>query len=254
MTSGELMIGTEDSKFAVLRPDSDIREALAANLAAGEVIEASDLPRVSVPAGGGLVWSWTDSGNNDQSAKAIDGVLVWFGPQGTLWGSEQPQSGVPPVLVTHDLQTAYRVNDDIGDLDAEALESCRIGDREYDWQRLPYNKPGSAGNGTQMRRCKESRLLAILREDDAWPLLVRCGVGSLKNVRRFLKTGMTVPHYRTVVSLTLQKATSEGGQPYSQVVPRAIGTLSQEEGLIVQKLYTQPLSRMSQQLGSNSDD
>lgn len=250
MTSGELMIGTEDSKFAALRPDSEIREALAANLASGETIQASDLPRVSCPAGGGLVWSWTDAGNNDQSAKSIDGVLVWFGPQGTLWGTSDPQQGVPPVLVTYDLQTAYRVNDDLGDLDEEVLESCRIGDREYDWQRLPYNKPGSAGNGTQARRCKESRLLAVLREDEAWPLLVRCGAGSLKTVPPFLRR-LAVPHYRAIISLTLQKATSQGGQPYSQIVPKHIGTLSREEGEIVRKLYTHPLSRMSEQFGAS---
>ena len=51
--SGELMVGTEGSTFLALRPDSDVREALMANLGAGETIQASDLPRVPMPAGGG---------------------------------------------------------------------------------------------------------------------------------------------------------------------------------------------------------
>jgi len=62
--TGELITGVADSKFLALRPDSDVREALMANLGPGESLQATDLPRVPTPAGGAKVWSWTDSGNN----------------------------------------------------------------------------------------------------------------------------------------------------------------------------------------------
>ena len=39
--TGELITGTE-SKFLALRPDSDVREALMANLGPGETLNASD--------------------------------------------------------------------------------------------------------------------------------------------------------------------------------------------------------------------
>jgi hypothetical protein len=246
--TGELITGHEGSKFLALRPDSDVREALLANLGPGETLQASDLPRVPTPAGGGKVWSWMDSGNNEQSAKSIEGVLAYYGVRGTLWGSEEPQSKVSPVLVTYDLFTAFRVNDEIGDLDEEVLESCRTGDRTYDWTRLPYNQYGSAANG-RGKRCKESRLLAILREDEAWPLLVSAGVGSLKTVVPFVKR-LPVPHFRACVSLTLEKVENAGGQPYSQIVPKLTGTLSKEEGELVRRLYTVPLSRVAQQIDS----
>lgn len=251
MATGELITGEAGSKFLALRPDSDVREALMANLGPGETLNASDLPRVSTPAGGGKVWSWTDSGNNEQSAKSIDGVLVYYGVRGTLWGSEDPQGGVSPVLVTYDLLTAVRLNDDIGDLDAEVLESCRTGDRTYDWRRLPYNEYGTSKSG-RGKRCKESRLLAILRENEAWPLLVTAGPGSLKTVTPFVKR-LAVPHYRAIVSLTLEKIENAGGQPYSQIVPKYLGEISKSEGEIVRRVYTEPLSRVAQQIDVPQD-
>jgi hypothetical protein len=245
------MVGTEGSKFVALRPDSDAREALMANLGPGEVLLASDLPRVPTPAGGGRMWGWTDSGNNEQSAKSIDGILVYYGVRGTLWGSEEPQGKVSPVLVSYDLITGTRVNDDIGDLDAEALEACRTGDRTYDWQRLPYNQYGTSKSG-RGKRCKESRLLAILRENEVWPLLVTAGPGSLKTVTPFVKR-LPVPHFRAVVSLTLDKVENAGGQPYSQIVPKLLGTISKEEGEVVKKMYTIPLSRIATQIDVSHD-
>lgn len=244
--TGELITGHEGSKFLALRPDSDVREALLANLGAGETLQASDLPRVPTPAAGGKMWGWMDSGNNEQTAKSIDGVLVYYGARGTLWGSEEPQGKTSPVLVTYDLITAFRINDEIGDLDEDVLESCRVGDRTYDWQRLPYNQYGTSKSG-RGKRGKESRLLAILRHEEAWPLLVTAGPGSLKTVSPFVKR-LPVPHFRAEVSLTLNRVENAGGQPYSQIVPKLNGTISREEGEIVRRLYTVPLSKIVSQI------
>lgn len=249
--TGELITGVEGSKFLALRPDSDVREALLANLGPGEMLQASDLPRVPTPAGGGKVFSWTDSGNNEQTAKSIDGVLVYYGARGVLWGSEEPQGKASPVLVTYDLITAFRVSDEIGDLDEDVLESCRTGDRTYSWQRLPYNQYGTSKSG-RGRRCKESRLLAILRANEAWPLLLTAGPGSLKTVVPFVKR-LPVPHFRAEVSLTLERVENAGGQPYSQIVPKLTGTLSKQEGEMIKRLYTDPLSRVVQSVDVTHD-
>ena len=56
--TGELIAAVEQSDYLALRPDSDVREALMANLGPGESISASDLPRVPTPAGGAKMWSW----------------------------------------------------------------------------------------------------------------------------------------------------------------------------------------------------
>jgi len=171
--------------------------------------------------------------------------------RGTLWGSEEPQGKVSPVLVSYDLMTAVRVGDDLGDIDPDVLESCRTGDRTYDWTRLPYNQYGTSRSG-RGKRCKESRLMAILRADEAWPLLVTAGPGSLKTVTPFVKR-LAVPHYRAVVSLTLDRVENAGGQPYSQIVPKYVGAITKEEGDIVRRLYTEPLSRVSSQIDVPQD-
>lgn len=251
--TGELIAAVEQSDYLALRPDSDVREALMANLGPGESISASDLPRVPTPAGGAKMWSWVDAGNNDQSAKSIDGILVYYGVRGVLWGSEDPTAGTQPVLVTYDLMNAVRINDDIGDLDSDVLESCRTGDRTYDWNRLAYNRfpsDGGLGSSSRSKRCKESRLLAILRQDEAWPLLVTASVGSLKTVTPFVRR-LAVAHYRAVISLTLDRVENAAGQAYSQIVPKYFGEISKEEGQLVKRLYTEPLSKIATEFAAD---
>lgn len=233
------------SVFPAFQPDSDLAEAIAANTGGGG-FDLRALVRVKTPAGGGKTWQYLDSGNNEVEEKAIEGVLVYVGKRGTLWGSEDVTKGRPPVLVSYDLKTAERVSDDLGNLDPAALEACRVGDNLYDWQRLPWNKDGS-GKGGHGRRCKESRLLGVLQSGQAFPVLVSAGPGSLKTVCPFL-TRLEVPHWRVRVSLTLEKAVSQGGVDYSQIVPRVTGKLSREAGLAVKRLYTDPLMAVERQM------
>ncbi len=233
------------SMFPAFQADSDLAEAIAANTG-GSGFDLRALVRVKTPAAGGKTWSYLDSGNNEVEEKTIEGVLVYVGKRGTLWGAEEMTKGRPPVLVSYDLKTAERVSDDLGDLDAAVLESCRVGDNLYDWQRLPWNKDGT-GKGGHGRRCKESRLLAVLQAGQAFPVLVSAGPGSLKTVCPFL-TRLEVPHWRVRVGLTLDKAVSQGGKDFSQIVPRVTGKLSREAGLAVKRLYTDPLMAVERQM------
>jgi hypothetical protein len=235
----------DPSLFPALMPDSDIAEAIEANTQ-GRGFDLSALVRVKTPAGGGKTWVYADSGNNEVETKAIEGMMVYYGQRGVLWGGEDLQKGKLPVLVSYDLRTAERVNEDIGDLDPAALEACRIGDRLYDWHKLPWNKDGS-GRGGFGRRCKESRVLAILQDGEAFPVIVSAGPGSLKTVCPFV-TRLPVPHYRAKVSLSLEKATSAGGIDYSQIIPRLVGQVSKEAGAAIKKIYTVPLMAVERQI------
>jgi hypothetical protein len=51
-------------------------------------------------------------------------------------------------------------------------------------------------------------------------------------------------HYEVVVGLRLEKAKSAGGQPYSTIVPRVVGTISEEQGEVARRVYVEPLKRM----------
>ena len=234
--------GKEESRFLALRPDSMVAEAMKWNCA-GAGMTAADLIRVSIPAGGATTWTFMNARGEEETTKEIVGALAFFCPQGTLWPSEEPEQGRSPVMVSYDLMVGHKVSDDIGDLDPEVLEQARTGDRTYDWRRLAYNQWDS-GKGGRGKRCKEARLMAILREDEALPLLVSASAGSLKTVVPFVKriASVGVPYFLAVVGLRLEKVANAAGQNYSQIVPRLVDTLSKWEGERVRDTYTIPLS------------
>ena len=230
--------------YAGLRPDSRQMRIIEANLE-GEPIQIQDLVRVKTPAGGGTKWAIEIAGNTE-TCDEIVGLLVCIAKQGVLWPSEDP-TDQRPVIVSNDLLVGYRVSDDLGSsIDPAALEKYRIGDRRYDWHALstsPEFGYGSARGGAG-KRIKEARILAILRDGDTWPILVNVGPGSLRNWMRFQKTGLPSFHYECVIGLRLEKAKGKNGQPYSMIVPRIVGTISEEQGEVANRIYTEPLKRM----------
>lgn len=237
-----LSIKTVD--YPCLSPNSRQARIIAANLD-GEPMTELDLIKVPTPAAGGTTWSFDNNGNVETTDEIV-GLLVGIGKRGVLWPHEDP-SDKPPVVVSHDLLVAYRTSDDsaLGDISPKSLEKHRIGDRQYDWVSLsssPEFGKGSARNGTG-RRCKESRLLAILRHGEAWPLLVSVGPGSLWDWNRFQKRLPDV-YWACEVGLRLRKEKSDGGAPYSVITPRVAGVISEEQAEMARALYAEPLKKM----------
>lgn len=229
--------------YPALSPNSRQAKIIAANLD-GEPMRETDLVRVPTPAGGATVWAIDNSGNTE-TCEEIVGLLVAEGRRGTLWPKDDP-SEMRPVIVTHDLLVGYRVSDDLGDCSPEALERYRIGDRKYDWAALstgPEFGWGSGKGGGRSRKVKESRVLAILREGETWPILVTIGAGSLAGWLPFRKR-MPSFIYECVVGLKLTKVKNGSGQPYSMIVPRLVGTVSEEQGEVAKKTYHDPLTAM----------
>ena len=229
--------------YPALVPNSRQVRIIEANLD-GEPIREQDLVRVKTPAGGATKWTLS-IGGNDETTDEVVGLLVGIAKRGVLWPSEDP-TDQRPVVVSNDLLVGYRVSDDLGGLDPKALERYRVGDRRYDWAALstsPEFGYGSARGGAG-KRIKESRILAILRDGDVWPVLVTVGPGSLQAWGKFQKTGLPSFHYECVVGLRLEKVKSKAGQPYSAILPRIVGTISEEQGEIARRLYVEPLKRM----------
>jgi len=230
------------AQFVALTDASDAAEALATNLR-GEIGEI-DLIHVPTPAGGGLKWVIPGI-EGEEITDEIVGLLVYYGSRGVLWPRTNATEGTSPLLLTTDLAKARRIGDDYGDIDPDELAKYRIASLPgewYDWQRLPWNQWGS-GNGGVGKRCKESRILCILRENEVLPLVVRAQPGSLKTVRPFV-VRLMVPHYRAVVSLRLQNSTSKSGVKYSQIAPRLIGAIDRNAGARIKEMYTDVLSRL----------
>ena len=228
--------------YPALAPDSRQAAIIAANLD-GEPMSEMDLVRVPTPAGGGTVWN-IDNAGNVESTDEIVGLLVGVGKRGALWPKDDP-SEMRPVIASHDLLVGYRVSDELGDLSPAALEKLRIGDRRYDWTAMSSSSEfgyGSGKNGTG-KRLKETRVLAILRQGDVWPILVTVGPGSLRGFLPFLKR-LPDFHYACVVGLKLKKEKSTGGQPCSQIVPRLVGTITPEQAEVARKTYVEPIRAM----------
>lgn len=235
-------ISTTTIDYPGLRPDSRQMKIIEANLD-GEPMNEQDLVRVKTPAGGGTKWTVPVNGN-EETVDEIVGLCVAIASRGVLWPQEDP-TDQRPVIVTNDLLVGYRVSDDLGTIDPKALEKYRIGDRKYDWVALS-NSPEfgfKSARGGSGKRCKESRIVAVLREGEVWPILVTVGPGSLAG---FLPWKKRMPsfHYECVIGLKLEKAKSSGGQPYSVIVPRVIGLVSEEQGEVARRIYVEPLKRM----------
>lgn len=237
----ELSIKSVD--FPALSPTSRQMRVIEANLA-GERMSEMDLVSVHAPVGGkSTKWEIEVDGNTETTDEIV-GVLVGVAKRGLLWPYEDP-SDSRPLVVSNDLRVGYRVGDDLGDIREEDLEKYRIGDRQYDWQALssgPEFGLRSARNGIG-KKAKESRILAILRQGDTWPILVHVGVGSFKNLLPFLKRCPCFQH-EAVVGLRLRIEKSSGGIQFAQIVPRLVGQLSEEQGEVARRVYAEPISAM----------
>lgn len=232
----------DTNRYLALQDGGEIAEAMAANLGEGASFKESDLTRAPIPTGGGTTWI-VPNVTGDKATKTIDGILVYQGPRGLLWAGEESEEGSLPLLVSHDLKTARLLAAESVDKKMlERIEPAKIGVNTYDWTKLPQNEWGSGKNGSG-KACKEQRVLYILTEDEPLPVVVTVQPGSLKGWQQFImaisKAG--IPFYRSVVSLTLEKATAAGGQPYAQVVPKLIGVLSKEQGEVIRSKFTEPM-------------
>lgn len=227
--------------YPALRPDSRQMRIIEANLE-GEPMRETDLVRVTTPLGGATKWTVEVNGNATTCDELI-GLCVAYAKRGILWPSANPTEQ-RPIIVSNDLLVGYRVSDDLGsEIDPKALERYRIGDRKYDWQALSASPEFGYGAGGGAKRVKESRQIALLREGDVWPVLVTVGPGSLKGFLPFMKR-LPSFFYECVLGLKLEKAKGAAGQPYSMIVPRLVGTISEEQGEVARRIYVDPLKTM----------
>lgn len=248
------MIQYSKSDFLALVEGSDVAEALRENLVEGDSFSEGDLLRVKTPAGGGLHWDV-----DGQLSSEIEGILVFNCRQGLLWKSlDIDKNRDKPIVRSSDLVYG-KLNVPEEEVPPEMLAVLKKHEVEgqpgvYNWADLPYTQFGTGRNG-QGKFAKESRVLFILRKGDAWPLIVKCGAGSIGEVQKFIKR-LQVPQYRAVIGLSLRVETSKGGIDYSQIVPKYKGCLTAAEGADVKNLYTDRLraSHESGRVFSNDGD
>ena len=243
----KLAVIPRDSFFALADGSSEIREAMES--VGGEKFGPNDLTRVKMPTGGSTTWEIADGVGGVDHSPNITGALCFVQKAGVLWGEFEPKPGAMPVLRSHDLVIGEQVGplpDHMGD----TLEKCRVPGTEnrffWDEERNPYNRFGSGKNG-QGKRCREQRLLFILRRGDIYPLCVAVQPGSLNNWRRFFLNlpKLGIVYWRAVVELGLEKAVNPAGQTYARIVPKLVGQLSVEDGELIRTQYQTTLQRVA---------
>lgn len=232
------------NNWLALQDGSEIREAMEANFSGGETMTESILTRVKTPTGGGTNWTITTP-EGERTAKEIEGILIYHCPRGVLWPSTNPVPGTMPVAVSHDLRTAEQLGPIPKEMEAE-LKIAELSPKVYDWKKIASTY-GVGAATRELKRAKEQRVMFLLTKDDAWPLVIAAQPGSLKTVLPVLLKLPKVP-WRCVVNLSLVKANSREGQPYSQIIPKVVGYLSPEDGEIVRKTYHEPFKAMVRQI------
>jgi hypothetical protein len=227
--------------YAALTAGSRQAAILRHNLGGNPMTEL-DLPLVKQPVHS-TTWRFEVNGN-EETTDEIQGLLVGTGIRGALWPSEDP-TGQRPVVLSHDGIVGYKVSEVLGTIDPDSLERYRTGDGEYDWIALRQSKEfgfDAVKNGGK-KRVKESKLLAILRPGEVWPLRVRASAASIGGIEHFIRT-LSCFDYEAFVGLRLVREKTSNGVEYTKVAPRLIGTISEEQGEMARQIYYEPLQAM----------
>ncbi len=257
--STALAIIPKERFTGLTRDNSAMKAALSSMVEAGEGIGPQDLIRVPMPTGGATSWEVpAAAGGNPEACREITGVLVYWQKHGILWPKDGEEDGSTepsiPVLRTWDFVTAEQIGPIPPDM-AETLEKFRIDERHFRWDVLPYNQFGSGKNG-KGKRCKEQRMMFILRDGDSFPILVTCQPGSLKGVLSWFKRlpQSETPYWGAVVSLALEKVAYSPTKNYSRIVPKLVGKLSAEDAAAVRATWTETLAAMVKQIEPVADE
>ena len=195
-----------DSGYLAL--SNDALEIIRANLKSQPLtLDLFDV--VKSPSGGATVFS-VPGLTGDEAEKELTGIVLDYTTPRAYWDTPDPVEGMPPVCMSQD---------SIISGDGKACAHCL------------HNDFGSKDGDSNAKACKESVLLFLLRPHSIIPLLVRVPVTSkprfLKYSTRLLST--LTPISSVVTKITLEKATSKGGKPYSLFTFTTVNILSPEE-------------------------
>jgi len=199
------------------------------------------LPRLeSKVIGDEVKWIIPDGEGGTTMVDEVVGIPIALEPRGMLWPYEKTSDN-RPLLVTHDMVTAYQIGDDFGDLDPDVIAKMAIEDPNdpfetaYDWlapsdggQNI-YAEFGTDSNG-RGKRVKESNKLYLLRPGTILPSVVNIPATSFKNFKKLTANFIDaeLPLFMGVISLRLSMKPNADKQMYAIVEPKRIGRVEDE--------------------------
>lgn len=219
-------------QYPILVNGEDLLETLTINIGR-DGLHVKNLTRITVPGGGGLAWSYTDAGGNDEVAKELEGIIVHISEHRTFWKSRN-LDGSPPDCFSDDM--LYGIGDPGGKCGEPDHPGC-----------CPYNewKSAVAQDGSELagKACSEKKRLYMLLPNAALPVVVEVPPTSLAALSNW-KMNLPAPYYALVVGLSLVKGVSKSGGPdFAVIKPRVISRVSPEQKRVVMK-YSQAIQDM----------
>lgn len=195
-------------------PIEDLRAMIADNLG-GAQLRASDLPRVTVPAGGGRLFA-VASIDGDATAKILSGVIIHRADQRAYWSRPMGAGDAAPDCVAHDGQRGVGTP---GGICAEC----------------PLAAWGSAGPDRPGQACRASAIIYLVGADAILPTALVVPPSSLAVLRRYTiaLTAQAVMLGAVVTECSLIEAQSDQGIRYAQLAFRAARRLAPPEIAIV---------------------
>lgn len=188
-----------------------INAALSTNIGSGGLSEF-DLPRIKMPAGGGLQWV-VPTLEGEAMEPAIEGVIVLARDTRAYYSQPISETGgnQPPDCWSADGVTG-------SGKPGGACLAC------------PLARYGSAPGG-RGQACKQIKQLFVLRGSLLLPEVVTLPPTSLKPARHYLLklTSQGVPYYAVVTRLSLERTKNSQGIAYSRAVLSFVRRLAPEE-------------------------
>ena len=202
----------EDPFYPVLAMDpARFSKVIRANIGNARLTEF-DVDRISVPTGGGNLWT-VPTLDGDENAKDITGIVVYWKEPRAYWkvAFDESGGGTPP-----DCSSDDGVNG-IG----EPGGACGV---------CPLAQFGTHHKG-RGQACKQMRVLFMVREQEFLPIAVSCPPTSLGNMQKFFLrlAGRGIQYNHIVTRLTLGQDKNKEGIKYSAVEPAMVRMLNEYE-------------------------
>ena len=203
MTSSTDIVKIEPGKYLALNNP----EFVEANLADGEEVDEFSLPRVKIPAGGGVTWE-VPTLSGIEPMKALEGIVVQFKLTRAYW-PDKDTTGSPPACKSNDARVG------VGSPGGQ----CKV---------CPLAQFGSADKGDG-QACSQKEIWFILREGSFLPTVLALPATSLRGAKdyRFGQLGSAGVRLSSVVTkISLDGGhTDSSGNKYSVAVPSLKGML-----------------------------
>ena len=196
------------SSFALQLTSTDDSDYLAP----GEKLSINDLPRIKVPAGGGLIWTLP----NGEPAKKLHAAIVAFHVNRAFWNDEFSGENNPPDCSSHD-----GVNG-VGLWGKDTAEDGTVtfagGNPSGTCATCPMAVFGSGKGNAQA--CRQITSLLLVLEGEPTPVRLNVPAGSYQAFYRYRTQVLRpfgIPHYTVATDISLVAAKSSTKIDYAQM-------------------------------------